>query len=391
MKPEHDAHASEPASAVPTKRAGSSVAMTILAALAILFSAYHARAILMPIVMGCILTLLLRPVIRQLNRYRIPKPVGAATVLAGLILVVGGIAAYLAIPARDWIQNMPAYLEVIGERLGFIREAYRELDEISDKIQDATIGDGNEASSADDVEPPPEHVEGSQTTNLDEERPIRVETREPKFVDGLTILGTTGGLLAGAGMVLALTFFLLATGDRLLNNALHLTPRFSKHRKIVAMVYRVEHEISSYLLTITLINASLGVGVGTAMWILGVPTPALWGVMAAFLNFVPYLGGLVGGTILLFVGMLSFDSLLYAILPVLVYSTLNSLEASLVTPFLLGRRMRLNPTFVFLSLVFWAWLWGIGGALVAVPILAITKSGLDQFERTRLFGELLGA
>ena len=398
---------------------GHPVAIAILAALAILFCAYHAKSILMPIVMACILTLLLRPVIRRLHHYGIPKPAGAAMVLAGLILAVGGIAGYLAVPARDWIQNVPAYMEMAGARLGGIREAYRELNQISEKIQDAATGNGNDeasekangddeasgeangddASSADDVEPlPTEQIVGgfdfgaaNEDAENAEERPITVEIRQPKLFDGLTILGTTGGLLAGAGIVIALSFFLLATGDRLLNKVLHLAPRFSQRRKIVATVYRVEDGISSYLRTITLINASLGVVVGTAMWIIGVPTPALWGVMAAFLNFVPYLGGMTGATVLLFVGLLSFDSLLYAMVPALVYSAINSLEGSLVTPSLLGRRMSLNPTFVFLSLIFWGWFWGIGGALIAVPILAITKSGLDQFERTRPVGELLAS
>ena len=169
-----------------------------------------------------------------------------------------------------------------------------------------------------------------------------------------------------------------------------MTPTFRDKRKVVEMVHEVERGVSSYLLTVTLINIALGVVIGLAMWLMEMPNPALWGAMATTLNFIPYLGAMAGTIVVFLVAVFSFDSLAYASLVPVVYFGCTALEGNFVTPSLLGRNMSMNPIVVFLSLVFWGWMWGVGGALIAVPTLAILKIGLDQFDRTRPIGTLLG-
>jgi predicted PurR-regulated permease PerM len=120
------------------------------------------------------------------------------------------------------------------------------------------------------------------------------------------------------------------------------------------------------------------------------PNPALWGAMCCVLNFIPYVGAMAGTMVVFLVAVLTFDSLGYACLVPAVYFAITAVEGNLITPALLGRSMSLNPVMVFLFLVFWGWIWGIGGALLAVPLLAMLKIGFDQFERTRPVGTLLG-
>jgi len=158
---------------------------------------------------------------------------------------------------------------------------------------------------------------------------------------------------------------------------------------MVEMVREMEDDVSFYLLTISLINAGLGIAIGTAMYLLGMPNAVLWGVMAALFNFVPYLGALVGAGVVGLVALLTVEQPLAALLPPLVYLTLTSIEGYLVTPAMLARRLTLNPIAVFLSLILWTWVWGIGGALLAVPLLATFKICCDHIEPLKPIGTML--
>ncbi|MBX3436929.1 MAG: AI-2E family transporter [Planctomycetaceae bacterium] len=375
-----------------------SVALVVLAAFAVLSGVYLARAILMPIVMGCILTLLLRPLVRRGRKHRIPDACTAALALAAILIVIGMTVAHLVGPARHWIDLAPRHLQQVGDKLRGVRDQFRQISQASNQVRALAAGENPEAgevqkepSLLEKVVRPWTSSEPSELKSLqNSNRPIPVEVRQPGLTTGLSVLSVTGGFLAGGAITVVLTFFLLANGDRLLNNVLHLTPSFREKRNIVEMIYEVERGVSSYLLTVTLINIGLGIAVAIAMWLMMVPNPALWGAMATVLNFVPYLGAFTGTVTLFLVAVFSFDSLSYACLVPLVYFSLTALEGNFVTPSLLGRRMSMNPVVVFVSLVFWGWIWGVGGALIAVPVLAILKIAFDQFERTQPLGTLLG-
>ena len=170
-------------------------------------------------------------------------------------------------------------------------------------------------------------------------------------------------------LVLVLLFFLLASGDMFYEKIVHVVPRFRDKRRAMRIAHGIERQLSRYLLTITLVNAGLGVAVGLAMWAFGMPDPLLFGVIAWLFNYVPYVGA-IGGSVLVFVvGLLTFDGVWLALLPGLVYYALTALEGQFITPYFLGRSLKLNQVVVFVTIAFWAWLWSVVGMLIAVPVL----------------------
>jgi predicted PurR-regulated permease PerM len=152
---------------------------------------------------------------------------------------------------------------------------------------------------------------------------------------------------------------------------------------------QIEADISAYLLTITAMNAAVGVATGVAMYLCGLGDPLLWGATAFLLNYVPILGPLFGTVIFLLAGMLSFDSLWWALLPPALYFGIHLAEGETLTPMLLARRFTLNPVLVILSLVFWFWMWGVPGAILAVPMLAVLKIVSDRVRPLKALGHVL--
>jgi len=153
---------------------------------------------------------------------------------------------------------------------------------------------------------------------------------------------------------------------------------------------QIEHDISRYLLTVTLINAVFGSAVGLSMYFIGLPNALLWGVMAGLLHFIPFLGAIVGISVVTLVALVTMDQITSILLVPSAYLGLNLLEEYLFFPFLIGRRLLLNPVVIFIWLIFWGWLWGIPGALMAVPLLAIFKIVCDHIEPLAAVAEFLG-
>jgi predicted PurR-regulated permease PerM len=192
-------------------------------------------------------------------------------------------------------------------------------------------------------------------------------------------------------VVAILLFMLLASGDLLLRKLVAAVPRFTDKRRCVEVVRCIERDISVYLLTITVINCGLGLGVGLALWAVGMPNPALWGALAAALNFIPYLGAICGVAIVGLVALISLDPTVHALLAPASYLALTALEGYILTPHILGRRLSLDPVLILVSLLFWGWLWGVTGALIAVPLMAAAKIACDHSERLAAVGRLLAA
>jgi predicted PurR-regulated permease PerM len=204
-----------------------------------------------------------------------------------------------------------------------------------------------------------------------------------------TFINWTGTLLAGIGETLVLLYLLLASGDLFLHKLVHVMPTLREKKRAVEISHEIQQNISNYLFSVSLINIGLGVAVSVGLYFLGVPNAAMWGMLVAVLNFVPYFGPVVGVMLLATVGLLTFDPLWQGILPAAWYLLLHLLEANFITPVLLGRRFTLNPVVVFVSLIFWTWLWGVPGALLSVPILVSVKVVCDRFPRLSPVSELL--
>jgi predicted PurR-regulated permease PerM len=341
--------------------------LTGLFTLAILYTCYFAQVVLIPIALALLLNLLLAPVVRGLKKYlRLPEGFGAALVLLAFVAVVVGTIYGLSGPATRWFAQLPVAMSEVRDKVEALRWPVKEVQQAAKKVENLAQGE----SQAGDQQPVQVAVQGPGLTQM--------------FMDGAVTV------IAGLLVMIALLFFLLASGDTLLRQAVTIAPRLGDKRRVVEIVRETEDDISYYLLTVSMINAGLGVAVGAAMYILGMPNAPLWGVMAGVFNFVPFLGAVTGIGIVGLVALLTFDQAWSIFLPPLSYLGLTSIEAQFVTPALLARRLTLNPVAVFLALIVWTWMWGIAGALLAVPLLATFKICCDHVEPLQPIGTMLG-
>ncbi|HEY8494831.1 MAG TPA: AI-2E family transporter [Myxococcota bacterium] len=327
----------------PTRVA--SVALTGLFLLAVVYTLYFASNVLLPIVIAVLASLVLEPLVKLLERVRVPSAIGALVLVLALL---GGVAwgtLALARPAAEWLERAPAASREIERKLRFVRDPI-------ERVSQAT-----------------QEMERAATVGGDGRRSVVVEP--PSLID--TLLDTTQRFTAGAVVAVILLYFLLANPDGLLEKLVSLAPQLSDKKRVVATMRQIEADVSRYLVTVSAINAGLGVAVGVVLHLLGVPNAALWGALAALSNFVPYAGALVMALVIAAVGVLSFDEPSAMFLPALAFVSLTTIEAYLVTPIVLGARLTLSPVAVFLSVTVWSWLWGIPGALIAVPLLAAAK------------------
>jgi predicted PurR-regulated permease PerM len=204
-----------------------------------------------------------------------------------------------------------------------------------------------------------------------------------------TLFSGTKALAAGLFTTLLVLFYVLIFGETFLRRTVEILPRFSDKRLAVEITLRIERDLSAYLVTISLINAAVGGLTTLVMWGCGVDSPVLWGFAAFVLNYVPILGPMVGVVLFVLVGALSLGAHWGALLPAALYFIIHLVEGEVVTPLLMARRFTINPVAVVLGLVFWYWMWGIPGAVLAVPMLAITKIICDDIPSLRAFGHFL--
>jgi len=330
-----------------------SIAITGLLVLAVLYTLYFARAFLLPIVLAVLLDFLLSPVIRTLKRARIPEPVGAALVILGLLGAVGFGAYSLADPAREWMAKAPASLAKVQTRLRDLRKPVEQVTKTAEQVEAAT------------------EVEKSAG-------PQEVVLRGPRLSERL--FGSTQSFLMGALETLILLYFLLAVGDLFLQKLIKVLPQLRDKKKAVAIARETEASISTYLFTVAMVNVVLGIVVTLVMFLIGMPNALLWGALAALAEFIPYIGATVLLGLLTMVGLVTFPTIGHALLVPGVYLAVNLIQSQFVSPTILGRRLTLNPVAILIGLVFWWWLWGVGGAFIAVPLLATFKIFCDHIE-----------
>lgn len=334
--------------------------------LLLLYTLYFARPFLLPVVVATILNFLLSPVVRGLARLHVPSAIGAGLVILALLGAVAIGIERLSGPAATWIDRAPDGVERVERRIRGLRRPVEQVQAAAQKVEEEV-----------------ERLKGNG----------EARTQEVKVQTGTwtgALFSRTQEFVAGAVVVLILLYFLLASGDLFLRKLVRVLPRLQDKRRAVEIARQTELHISTYLSTVTLINVGLGVLVGLAMWALGLPNPALWGVVAGLLNYVPYIGAMVTLVVIGVVSILTFEDLGRAAIAPIVYFAINFTEGSLVTPMVVGRRLTLNPVVVFAGLVFWGWLWGIPGALLAVPLMATFKILCDHLEPLAPIGEFLG-
>jgi predicted PurR-regulated permease PerM len=339
-----------------------SIALTGIFLLLALYTLKLASAFFIPVVLAVLLSFLFASTIRTLQRFWVPPPLGAVIVVGCLLGVVGFGIYRLALPARDWMGKLPEAARQIEVKLKDVKQSVRDVTKAGQEVDRLTKLDTGEKTQ-------------------------KVEVRKPSL--GESLMEPTQDILAGSGIVLVLLFFLLASGDLFLRKLVTVLPRFEDKKAAVEISRQIERDISTYLLAITLVNAVFGLAVATAMFFLGMPNALLWGVMAGLLHFVPFLGAVIGISVVALVAAVTLDGIGAILLVPAAYLFLNIIEEYVVLPLVMGRRLMLNPVVVLVWLIFWTWLWSVPGALMAVPLLAIVKIICDHVEPLAALAEFI--
>ncbi|SDY11303.1 AI-2E family transporter [Citreimonas salinaria] len=361
-----DSH--EPATAEPKEtHAALAPCWAVVGIFLMLFVAglAYARAFLMPVVLALLLQLVFSPLRRQMERMGLSAGLSAGIIMATLVGVLTLGAASLAVPARDWIARAPDISYELREKIEQIRGTTETVQDAAEQIDEIAEG---------------EDEPGVQRVKVEEEGG-----------GALSLALSLPGILAQVVFTLVLLFFLLASGDMFHEKLVHVMPTFHDKRRAIRVAYDIERKLSRYLLTITAINAGLGVAIGAAMWWLQMPNPALLGIAAFLLNFIPYLGALLGVLGSGLIAFVTLETLEQSAVVAAVYFIITSLEGQVVTPVLVGRSLRLNPVVVFLSVTLFAWLWSVVGMLVATPLLVAARTFCDHIPALHGVGHFLSA
>jgi predicted PurR-regulated permease PerM len=354
------------------------VCLIILTMLAVLYTLFFAAAIILPFVLALVLALVLGPAMRLLNRrLRIPRMIAALLLIVALFSVVGAMGYALSVPASGWIAKAPQSLPALVDKLRFLERPIQLMQHGVQQLQNLMSQSGDQPDAQNAPRPGPA---APQSSNV-----------------GGSLMGIGSSVLQGGRAFLGegftlmlLLFFFLASSDTLLRRFIEILPHLDEKRRAVSIVTEIENNISRYLLTITLMNALVGLFAGLAVWLLGMPDPLLFGTLAFLLNYIPIIGPVTGMVIFFFVGVFTFPSIWQAFIPAGIYLGIHVLEGETITPMLLASRFTLNPVMVISSLMFWDWLWGIPGALLSMPRLSVTKIVCDHIERLMPLGHLLG-
>jgi predicted PurR-regulated permease PerM len=313
---------------------------------------YFAREVVLPVVLAVVGGMTLKPLVQWLSRFHIPTPFGAGLVVAALVFLMGFGFVQVGRPTVQWMNDAPANITKLKARLHNIFPPAAQLGQVADAVKN--------------LEAKEDDQKHTQTVQLKDNG------------NAGTVIDWTGSLAGALLETGVLLFMLLAAGDTFQQKLVRVIPRLRDKKRAVEINREIQQNISNYLFTISLINFGIGLLAGTGFYLMGVPNPAMWGLFAALLNYVPYFGPIGGIAVMALVGILTFDTLPREFLPAGWYLVLHILEADLVTPFLLGRKFTLNPVIIFVSLIFWTWIWGVPGALLSMPMLMSAKAVCDR-------------
>ncbi len=339
----------------------------ILAILAIAGLQY-AGSLFIPVAVALLLTLLLGPLVRGMTRYGVAEPVAAALIVFGALSLIAAVMVVLSAPATEWLRRAPATMRQVEDKL-------RTIEPVSEIQATATslarlAGVGN-ATSPDSTIPR-----------------IQINTlgRGPLERVGWT----TARLVSGILSILFLTYFLLASGSMFRRKIAYLFPSGTHRTRIKRALAEIEGQMSRYLLLNTLISTGFGCGTWALLAAIGVPNPVLWGTVAGVLNFIPYVGAFVTVVLIGIVTLATYDGTQQVLLACGGFLLLDLIKGHFVSPMVMGRRMPLNTVAILLSLLFWGWVWGIVGAIMAVPLTVMIQVICSHSERLRGVAIVLG-
>ncbi len=323
--------------------------------LAALGAAYLASEIVLPLVLAFILKLLLQPGVRTLEQLYVTRTLASLLLILFVFGTIVGLTAAISGPAGAWAAKLPQGISRLEGRLAFLQAPIDALQRFLAQID--------------------RHGDGTSSTLV-----MNLMAK---------VFASTQSVASGIFLTVLFLFFLLVHGDTFLRRVVEILPRFGNKRQAVDISQKIESDISAYLITITIMNAVVGTATAIVTWYTGLGDPILWGTLAFLLNYVPILGPASGIVIFLLAGLLTIDTLWRALLPAVLYLGIHLAEGEIITPTLLAKRFTLNPVVVIVSLIFWFWMWGAAGAIIAVPMLAIAKIVCDRVQPLAALGHFL--
>jgi len=302
----------------------------------------------LPLTAAIVVAIALVPALEWLERRRMPSVVASTICVLGFVLVVNAAIALIVLPAVDWFIDLPEKLPQIRENLAPLIDLYSNFQRFVDEtISSVSTGPISRADAASSLVP-------------------------SSFVDLIATSAPSAAIQIF--FALLVIFFLLAGWTRLRSRTIEARGSFDSALATARVIQNVVDATSAYLTTITIINVGLGLAVALVLWLIGMPSPLMWGGIVALFNFVPYVGPIGAALLLGLGGMMTYDTLSLALLPAAVQIAFHLVEANFITPIVLGRRLTMNPLLILISLSYWGWIWGAPGALLAVPILVIVTT-----------------
>lgn len=316
--------------------------------IALPFALREGAEFFLPLAIAVILSIALVPSLEWFERRRVPSTLSALLCTLLFLLLANGALAVIIVPATDWFAELPSKIPKIMQNLAPVIDLYSNTQKfLDDTTRLVTMGPVAEAQ--------------------------KVATDSPGSL--LDLFASAAPELAlQMAFVILVIFFFLAGWTKLRENTINSRGSFSGAMATARVIQNVVSATSAYLITISMINCCLGIAVGIVLWILGMPSPAMWGGIVALMNFIPYLGPVLAALLLGLGGLMTFDDLWVAMIPAVVQIGFHLVEANFVTPLILGRRLTINPLLILVSLSYWTWVWGTAGALLAVPMLIIAQT-----------------
>ena len=326
--------------------------MHLLALIVVVASFWAARDLIVPVLLALFLALIANPLVTRLCSWRVPRWIGAFFVVFGGVVLAIALASQLVAPASDWFQKAPQALREVAPKLKSIT---KQVDAANKAAQSLVTAAGTAPSK--------------------KEREAALAQDKPKPPNLWTLIRAAPRMLALFGAVILLAYFFVVYGVGLQQNFIAMLPDRQRKRFTTDLMHTLEMEISRYVLTISVINAVLGLCVTAALWAVGldIGDALLWGAIAALLNYAPYVGSTIGVITFTLVGVVAFDKPMQMLAPPAIYLGLQLLESEVITPMIIGQRWSISPLIILLWLLFCGWLWGIAGVLLAVPILVCFK------------------
>jgi predicted PurR-regulated permease PerM len=317
-----------------------------LAFLATLAAFSIAKALVVPVLFAAFMALSFNPIVHGLARKWFPRSLVAALVVVVGIALLALVVMWVAEPAQHWFERAPGAVRSLAPKLKAMTQQIEAAGRATQTI--ITLGNTPDAKAA-------------------------VAPTTPALFDIWEALAATPRLLASIFAVVLLAYFFLVYGDSMLQKTVAMAPSLDHKRNAVDILRTMQSEMSRYLFITALINSAVGVGAALIAWSLNLEDALFWGVLAAILNFIPYIGPLCMTGVFVVVGLLHYDKVAPALIPALCFSMLVILEGQFLTPMILGRRLKLNPVAILLWLMLLGWLWGPVGVVLAVPALVVIK------------------